>query len=277
MKMGIGTVFSRGLLLMAACLLGFAGASFAAVQDREPVTISIVAVNPSAERTQLVPIRIDLPQEVTSKDVLSKGELKLEYDDKRSIYYVYKEGVPLQPKETRIFRVTIRDLWFIPKRELDDLKNYTNILLGKLEGSTYYKTGKSWAVASIEKLDEIETSQADESISRKARIGAYRYHRKAIERIKEDLARMEKLLTFTGGPPVPEMLEESPLKADAPSTTTTWLVIFLILVFLSLLGGQFFFTWQNKTKAVLKSGAAREIFPSGGPSSSHQGPGSQAA
>lgn len=270
-------LFSYCFLLSAYCLLMFCGVTYAAVQEREPVTISIVAVNPSAERAQLVPIRIDLPQEVTSKDVISKGGLELEYDDKRSIYYVYKEGVALQPKETRIFRVTIRDLWFIPKGELDDLKNYTNILLGKLEGSTYYKTGKSWAVASIEKLDEIETSQADESISRKGRIGAYRYHRQAIERIKEDLARMEKLLTFTGGPPVPEMLEESPLKADAPSTTTTWLVIFLILVFISLLGGQFFFTWQKKTKAVLESDADQQIFPSGGPASSQQGPGSQAA
>ena len=45
------------------------------------------------------------------------------------------------------------------------------------------------------------------------------------------------------------MLKESPLKSDAPSTTTTWLVIFLIMIFMGLLAGQFFFTWQRRVKA----------------------------
>jgi hypothetical protein len=90
--------------------------------------------------------------------------------------------------------------------------------------------------------------QGDETISRKQRIGSYRTHLQTLQAVKEDLARMEKLLTFSGGPPVPEMLEESPLKADAPSTTTTWLVIFLIITFMGLLAGQFFFTWQRRVK-----------------------------
>jgi hypothetical protein len=66
--------------------------------------------------------------------------------------------------------------------------------------------------------------------------------------VKDDLTRLEKLLSFTGGPPVPSMLEESPLKSDAPSTTTTWLVIFLIVIFMGLLAGQFFFTGQRRLK-----------------------------
>ncbi len=67
-----------------------------------------------------------------------------------------------------------------------------------------------------------------------------------LEQIKEDLAKMEKLLTFQGGPPVPEMLQESKVKSDAPSTKTTWLIIMSIVVFLSLLGAQFFFTWHRR-------------------------------
>ena len=90
--------------------------------------------------------------------------------------------------------------------------------------------------------------QSDETISRRQRIGGYRKNLLVMDAIKEDLARMEKLLSFTGGPPIPEMLEESPLKSDAPSTTTTWLVIFLIVIFMGLLAGQFFFTWQRRLK-----------------------------
>jgi hypothetical protein len=72
-----------------------------------------------------------------------------------------------------------------------------------------------------------------------------------LQEIKDDLARMEKLLTFAGGVPVPELLEESAVKSDAPSTTTTWLVIFLIVIFMGLLAGQFFFTWQRRVKTAM--------------------------
>lgn len=226
------------------------GSAQAVVAEREPITISIVAVNPSSEKMQVVPIRIDLPTEVTPKDVLDRGELKLEFDDKRSIYYVYKKSVELQPKQTRIFRVTIRDLWFVKQGELDDLRGYLNILLEKLEETTYSATAKGIATTNFGRLDDIQAVQSDDALSRKARIGSFRIHRQVIVSIKEDMARMEKLLTFTGGPPVPAMLEESPLKADAPSQTTTWLVISLIMIFIMLLGGQFFFTWHSRTKVT---------------------------
>ena len=237
-----------GALLLAAT--ASSGSAQAVVAEREPVVVSIVAVNPSSEKIQVVQIRIDLPAEVTPKDVLDRGGLKLEYDDKRSIYYVYKKSVELQPKQTRIFRVTIRDLWFIKQGELDDLRGYLNILLEKLEGTTYFATAKGIATTSFGRLDDIEVVQADDALSRKARIGSFRVHKQMIVSIKEDMARMEKLLTFTGGPPVPAMLEESPLKSDAPSQTTTWLVISLIMIFIMLLGGQFFFTWHSRTKVT---------------------------
>ncbi len=218
--------------------------------EREPITMKVVAVNPSSEKVQTVPVKIELPQEVTPKDVLEKGELDLEFDEERSIYYVHKEAVQLQPKETRVFEVKVRDVWFVPEPELTSLKDYTNLLLGRLEKSDYAATAKQISSSILDRLQSIHTTQNDETLGRKTRIGAYRYHLQTIEQIKEDLARMEKLLTFVGGPPVPEMLEESPLKSDAPSRTTTWLVIFLIVIFLGLLGGQFFFTWHSKTQGA---------------------------
>ena len=245
----------------AALLLLLVVPSAAAVdvpKEREPIAISIVAVNPSEEKTQIVPVRIDLPQEVTPKDVLEQGELELQYDEERRLYYVYKETVELKPKETRVFEVTVRDLWFVPESQLESLKSYTGILLQRLQRSEYYESAKQLGDSIVQRLTEITTVQNDESLGRKARIGAYRYHLQALEKIKEDLARMEKLLTFTGGPPVPEMLEESPLKADAPSTTTTWLVIFLVIVFLGLLGGQFFFTWHRRSQATQELNVVRQ-------------------
>lgn len=237
-------------VLMVSCWQ--AGPASAAIneKDREPITLSVVVVNPSSEKTQTVPVRIELPQEVTPKDVLEQGELTLEYDDDKALYYLYKEDVALAPKETRIFSVIVKDLWFVPQDQLASLKDYTGLLLGKLKDTEYAPSAKQLADSILQRLTDIATIQNDEALSRKARIGAYRKSLQTIDKIKEDLARMEKLMTFTGGPPVPELLEESPLKSDAPSTTTTWLVIFLIIAFMGLLGGQFFFTWQRRNRAT---------------------------
>ncbi len=221
-----------------------------AAPDREPVTLSVVTVNPSADKTHTVPVRIDLPAEITPGDVLDTGALKLEFDDARSIYYVYREKVELAPKETKVFEVMIRDVWFVADDQLASLRNYTQTVFGRLEGTEYYEPGQQLGQSILRRLDQIAAIQNDETLSRKSRIGAYRIHLRMIDEIKEDLARMEKLLTFTGGPPVPEMLEESPLKSDAPSTTTTWLVIFLVVIFVGLLGAQFFFTWHRRTQVT---------------------------
>ena len=228
------------------------------VTERDPVTLSVVTVNPSAERTQTVPVKVDLPPEVTPADVLESGGLKLEYDEARKAYYLSKDDVDLAPKETKVFKVLVRDVWYIPTKELSVLKDYGDLLMSRLATSAYAATAKQMNASIQERLQQIQTTQDDESLSRKSRIGAYRYHLQDIVKIKDDLARMEKLLTFVGGPPVPEMLENSPLKSDAPSRTTTWLVIFLIVIFTGLLGSQFFFTWHRRTQVTQELSVVRQ-------------------
>ena len=196
---------------------------FAAVEG-DPVTLSIVAINPSEKDTKVTQVRIDLPTEITPKDVIETGELELEYDEDKKTYYVHKQDVALAPKETRVYEVRVRDLWFVDEAQLDSLKSYTKLLLGRLEKSDYYKTAKPMAESIYQRIDDIKSVQNNESLSRKSRIGAYRFHLQTVAQIKEDLNRMEKLMSFTGGVPVPEMMNESALKSDAPSTTTTWMV-----------------------------------------------------
>ncbi len=232
--------------------------AFAAQKEREPVTFKIVTVNPSADKTQTVPVNIELPKEVTPKDILERGDLAVEYDEERAAYFVHKDKVELAPKETRIFEVVVRDLWWIPREKVDNLRNYKNIVLGRLKGTEYFESGQELGKGIETLLDGILALQDDESISRKTRIGNYRRNLATLEQVKEELTRMEKLLAFTGGPPVPELLEESPLKSDAPSKTTTWLVIFLILIFLGLLAGQFFFTWHRRIRSAQDATEIRE-------------------
>lgn len=232
--------------------------------EREPVTLSVVVVNPSADQTQVIPVRIDLPTEVTPRDILEDGGLELEFDDERSAYYMHAEAVALEPKETRVFEVRVNDVWYVPGEELNGLRNYTGLLLSRIEGTEYYETASDLAQSIYVRLDDIEAVQNDDGLNRKTRIGAYRTHLELIEEIKEDLARMEKLLTFVGGPPVPEMLDNPDLKSDAPSEQTTWLIIFLIVIFIGLLGGTFFFTWVRRSRPSQDMQIMRESTYGGG-------------
>lgn len=260
-KAGLLRPAFAGLAMTVACLAVSSGtaAAFAAEKDRDPVVLRVITVNPSADKTQAVPVRIDLPAEVAPKDILDKGSLEVEFDEDRGIYYVTnKTKIELAPKETRVFEVIVKDLWFVPEKKINDLRSYTGVLMKRLEKTEYADTAKQAADSIYSRLDLIVLEQADDSIGRKVRIGNYRRHTAMLDEIREDLSRMEKLLTFTGGPPVPEMLEESKLKSDAPSRTTTWLVIFLILFFLGLLGGQFFFTWHRRTRIATDSAAIRD-------------------
>ena len=154
--------------------------------------------------------------------------------------------------------MVVRDLWYVPRERLESLRDYTGILLGRLKKTEYFDSAKKLAESVNARLEEIAAMQDDETLSRKVRIGNYRRNTQTLAQVKEDLARLEKLLSFTGGPPVPEMLEESKLKSDAPSRTTTWLVIFLILIFLGFLGGQFFFTWHRRVKTAQEASEIRQ-------------------
>ena len=260
--------------LLAAGLFSFIwwwvlpGARAFAAIERDPVTLRVVAVNPSNEKTKTVPIHIDLPQEITPNEVLDTGELKIEYDEDRRMYYVFNPEVTLAPKQTRVFEVVVKDVWFVPDDQIIPLKNQTGLVLKRLKRTEYYDQAKLLADSIITRLDAILKIQADETIGRKQRIGAYRRNTVTLGEVKEDLTRMEKLLSFVGAPPVPDMLEESPLKLDAPSATTTWLVILLIVVFMGLLAGQFFFTWQRRAKGAPEQGDGESgTFPgAGGPS-----------
>jgi len=238
------------LLSSLFIVCGPAGKLFAAPNpDRETVTISVVAANPSADTPKTFPIRIDLPQEVTPEGVLDSGELKMTYDDQNGTYFLYKQEVVLKPKETRVFNVVVKDVWFILPKTLEDLEKHGNLILDRLKGSDFFDSGKEIMDSIKKRLDEISVKQSDEAVGQKVRIGQYRYNLQILAQIKEDLAKMEKLLTFQGSVPVPEILENSKLKSDAPSSKTTWLIILSIMVFMGLLGIQFYITWQKRVRA----------------------------
>ena len=230
------------------------------------VKFRIVAVNPSKFKTQKVEVRNYLPVEVKPKDVLDTGGLDLEYDSERSIYYMYKPELVLSSGEVRVFEVEVEDVWVIQEKKLDSLKERTDTILAKLQKTEYYERAKETADTIYPRLDEIAISQKDESVSREKHIGIYRQNLLTLEQIKEDIARMEKILVTAGGPAAPEMLAKTRIKAEEPTKTMTWIVIFIIIIFTGLLAGVLFFTWHRQARLAKEDllAAKKSAFPEAG-------------
>jgi hypothetical protein len=74
---------------------------------------------------------------------------------------------------------------------------------------------------------------------------------------------MEKILATAGGPLAPEMLAKTKVKAESPTKTLTWIVIFTIIIFVGLLSGVLFFTWHRQTRLTREEllAAKKSAFP----------------
>ena len=231
------------------------------IKPGESIHLSVVAVNPSAKKVQTIPVKAYLPEEVTPKDILNAGGLQVEFDVASSIYYLYKEGLELQPKETRKFDVEIADVWMVPQEELDSLRTQTKSILRNLENTEYYEMASKLGDAIYKSLDTVVLTQ-NEEVSTRRHIGIYRNNVKMVQQIKDDIARLEKQAGMTTGPP-PDPLNAK-IHANSPTKSTTWMIIFVIMIFMGLLAAVFFLTWSTQSR-MTKDGimsARREAFPS---------------
>jgi len=245
--------FNCHLLVISIIALGFMimcpSAVFGQNAD-EVMEMSVVVVNPSSTKTQTVPIKMYLPKEVTPDAILDSAGLDVEYDSERSMYYVYKDAVILKPSETKTFDVEIKDVWKIPQGRLDSLANQTRSIVQRLEGSEFFETAKSLEEAIIRSLDTVSTTQNDPAVSRRTHIGIFRNNSQIVGQVKEDVEQLEKQLEIARTSPKPDVLERSKLKTDSPDKNTSWMIIFIIMLFIGMLAGVFFFTWQTQAHAT---------------------------
>ncbi|MBI3602550.1 MAG: hypothetical protein HY209_06650, partial [Candidatus Omnitrophica bacterium] len=227
------------------------------------IVFQIVAANPSKFKTQKVPVKLYLPAEAKAKDIMDNGGLDVEYDSEKNRYYVYKNEVELKPTEIKVFKVEVEDIWLVNKAELDENKQRVDIILSKLGDTEYYTRAKEIANTIYPRLETIAALQSDEAMSRERHIGIYRENQLTLAQIKDDIAKMEKILVTAGGPPAPEMLAKTKIKAEEPSKTMTWIVIFIIIIFVGLLATVLFFTWHSQTRLGKEEllSAKRAAFP----------------
>lgn len=213
------------------------------------VKFRIVVVNPSKTKTQKVKIKKILPEEVQLKDIMDAGGLDLEFDAEKNVYYAYKNDVELQPGESRVYEVEVEDVWLIPETRISDLKKHVENARPRFRNTEFAGRVEELAKTAPAVLDEMLKTQVDETISREQHIGVYRQNLQTIKRIEEELAKLDQMISPKVGTQVPEVFEKNKLKINLPGKTTTWLIIMIIIVFLGLLAGVFFFVWQFQMKS----------------------------
>lgn len=209
-----------------------------------------VVANPSQTKAQTTKIKNYLPKEIRLKNILDAGGLDMDYDDTQDLFFVYKKEVLLQPGEVKSFEIVMDDVWVIAQEKLDLFRKQTEAIIDRLKGTPYLEQATLIAKTIYGRLDEIARTQTDAGATKQQHIAYYRDNLKVLDDIQKDIDDLQKILVAVGGPPNLKMVEESKMDLKSPNSKTTWIIIFSILVFIAILGGAFFFTWQGQVKTT---------------------------
>jgi hypothetical protein len=165
-------------LVMAAILvIGLISSAFA------DVYINVMAVN-STDSPKETTVRYSLPGDLTSKDIIDTNGLELTYDVNNANYYVHGK-VNLGPKESKTFRIQVRDIWKLSDEQINVIKagiekGYEQI--GRLGDPKEAQALKDYL---MERLDFVANQSAKaEGVER--RIDSFRAYQRELKRIENN-------------------------------------------------------------------------------------------
>jgi len=121
----------KWIVLITLILLWTVGYGLLTPQAQANIVLKTVVVNPSQTKTQTALLKAYLPKEVKPEDIVELGDLKVDYDIEKSLYYVYKE-CELAPGESISRSIEIKDVWIISRTELEALTSRAKELVEAL-------------------------------------------------------------------------------------------------------------------------------------------------
>ncbi len=196
------------------------------------ITLRVIAVNPSEEINQSVPIKVYLPLEVKPEDIIYKGDLEIAYDTQQGSYYMFGE-YDLKPQEVLEKEVELKDVWMIEDTQIIALRKEAKETFSVFEKTIYADKAATLAKNVEKKLKEIEDMQKVSVVNPAQHISDYRYCLTLLNSAKSDIVVAKTLLA-----------EIEPKGA----AKLTWKIIIFIIVFLGILGIGFYVIWQRQAK-----------------------------
>ena len=203
------------------------------------IILKSLVVNPSRVKTQTAMMKTYLPKEVKPEDVVEMGDLKIDFDVNKSLYFVYKE-FELKPGESVIRQIEIKDIWVVPKEQLDNLNAQANNYAQKLKKTTYFEAASGLQKQIEENAAQILVKQVEtQDAMPQTHIAAYRQNLEKLDLIKGMLAKLDKMVLESS-------LSTGAIPVKRVSVRATWWVILGVVVVLGLLSLVFFIIWQRQ-------------------------------
>lgn len=216
----------------------------------DTVKMRTILVNPSSEKPQKKSIKNYLPKEIKMKNIIDAGGLEIEYDEEQGMFFAFKQDVELAPGETKTYELVMEDVWMVPDDNLDRLRERTENAMQQLVDTRYFAQADLIAKTIYGRLEEIKRTQNDANVTKQQHIAYFRENLKVLDAIEADIYELEKILVAVGGTPNLKVIEDAKIDLKSPNTKTTWILIFSILIFIAILGGAFYFTWQGQVKVT---------------------------
>lgn len=237
----------------------------AGAAEERTAKFQITAANPSAEPRTMT-IRADLPKEVQSEHVLDKAGFTLLFDSMKSRFVLEKKE-EFKGKENKTYQIVLKDIWFIPAKEIEYIRKQTENLAKHFVSSNYadYAAGLTSEIERL--LTEIETLQAEvaDTAAIQDRIRAFTLNSQKMNIVKAKVKELQDLLLelpikaeteddlakyLEGIRELQKVKETAKLLSMGlkPDLSTTWWIILTIIVFLMFLATLFYTTWLKKLK-----------------------------
>jgi len=221
-----------GLILMAIifCLL--------AKEAGCGIILKTLVVNPSKTKTQTAMLKAYLPKETTAEDVVDLGDLKIDYDIGKGLYYVHQK-YELKPGESVSREIEIKDVWVISRAEIEALTRQAKELAEKLKGTSYFEMADALQKDIENKSVEIlERQERAIDTNPQTHIGAYRSNMKTLGQTNTALAKLEKMVDDTK--------DADGAGTDRIHVKATWQLIVAMIIALGLLSFVFFVIWNRQ-------------------------------
>lgn len=196
------------------------------------ITLRVVAVNPSEESSQTVPIKVYLPLEVKPEHVIYKGDLEIAYDTQQGSYYVFGD-YEIKPQEVLEKEVEIKDIWVVDEAEIVSLHKEAKETFSGFSKTAYAEKADLLYKGVEKKIKEVEDMQKIPVTNPAQHISNYRYCLSIVNSVKTDLVSAKTLLAEV---------------APKGLAKLTWKIIVFIIGFLGILSLGFYIIWQRQAK-----------------------------
>ncbi|MCA9408316.1 MAG: hypothetical protein KC733_06480 [Candidatus Omnitrophica bacterium] len=146
------------------------------------VYFNILAVN-GTDKPKEKDILYHLPKELSADDILETDGLAVEYDVAVGSYFV-RGKVELAPKETKTYKIRIRDLWQIDRNEIQEIKKQMDLSISRMENTEYYDYAMEKKGKLEERLNFIVQQQDEFADNVEKRIDRFRTYASELDQIR---------------------------------------------------------------------------------------------